>query len=296
MKSISYLYIILAAVCWGTTGFFTKTLSAAGFSPVEISFMRSGFSAVLFCAVFAAKDRSMFKIMRFRDIRYFLFTGILCLTFYNLTYTKAVNETSLCVAAVLTYTSPAMVLGLSRIFLKEKITGRKSLAVLTTFVGCLFVAGIFEEAGARISAAGIMYGLLSALSYSAFGIASKIALRKYRSYTINIYTFIFGTLAVLPFINAGGVVTRLNTAGLLPFAACYAVITAGAGYMLYTKGLVNAEASQAAVLTTVEPVTAAVLGFAVFHEALTPFKVIGVCCVLASVIIMRDGEKEPSGE
>ena len=41
MKKISYLFIIAAAILWGSIGLFSKIAGNKGFTPIDICFIRS---------------------------------------------------------------------------------------------------------------------------------------------------------------------------------------------------------------------------------------------------------------
>ena len=53
-KTISYLYVILGAACWGFIGLFNRMLGEAGVSVWNRVFIRNFVSLVLLTAVFAA--------------------------------------------------------------------------------------------------------------------------------------------------------------------------------------------------------------------------------------------------
>jgi len=54
-------------------------------------------------------------------------------------------------------------------------------------------------------------------------------------------------------------------------------------FLLYTAGLQTLSGSRASILASIEPVTAAVLGVAVYHEALQPVTLAGIALVLVGI-------------
>ena len=71
-----------------------------------------------------------------------------------------------------------------------------------------------------------------------------------------------------------------------------AVVTAVAPYLLYTLGLKNTPASKAAIMATVEPLVATVLGIVVFSEPLTPAAAAGIILILAAIVLLNAHRKE----
>jgi drug/metabolite transporter (DMT)-like permease len=58
-------------------------------------------------------------------------------------------------------------------------------------------------------------------------------------------------------------------------------------YLFYTKGLAQVESGKASIMASLEPVVAAVVGIAVFHEPMSALTAIGIALVLSGVVILR---------
>ena len=58
-------------------------------------------------------------------------------------------------------------------------------------------------------------------------------------------------------------------------------------YILYTRGLARLDSGKAAILASVEPVVAALVGVFAFQEPMSVMVVLGLGCILASVYILR---------
>ena len=57
--------------------------------------------------------------------------------------------------------------------------------------------------------------------------------------------------------------------------------------MLYTDALRFAQPGKAAILATIEPFVAAVLGILLYREEITVFKLAGMLCILGSVLLVN---------
>ena len=60
----AYASILAAATLWGVIGLWNRQLMAGGFSPTTIVVVRNLGGMVLLLAVFAVKDRSVFRVKR----------------------------------------------------------------------------------------------------------------------------------------------------------------------------------------------------------------------------------------
>ena len=58
-------------------------------------------------------------------------------------------------------------------------------------------------------------------------------------------------------------------------------------YILYTRGLAGLESGKAAILASIEPVVAALVGVLAFGEPMDLGIVGGLVCIVASVVILR---------
>ena len=70
------------------------------------------------------------------------------------------------------------------------------------------------------------------------------------------------------------------------------VVTAVIPYLAYTKGLQTTEAGRAAILATIEPVVATLIGSLVFREVLTLSAALGILLVLAAIALLNLPKKQ----
>ncbi len=291
MKKISFLLIAAAGILWGSMGLFVRTLNGAGLETMDIVFLRAlvtGVGMLMYLGVFCPK---LLRV-RPRDFWCFFGTGIASIVFFNFCYFRAIMRTSLCVAAVLLYTAPAMVMIMSGILFKEAFTGRKAIALLLTFAGCVLVTGVLKS-GQELTAGGILLGLGAGFGYALYSIFSRYALeRGYHSLTITCYTFLIAAAAAVPLSHPGEVLqAAFSSWGMGAFSLAFGLLCTVAPYLLYTVGLRYTDNSKASILASVEPVTAAVLGVIVFHESLTVMTVLGMVLVLAGMAVCSSRTK-----
>lgn len=266
-------------------GLFVRVLNKQGIASMDIVFLRAIVTAVAMVIFLFIFHRRMLKI-HWKDFWCFLGTGIASITFFNFCYFKAIMMTSLSVAAVLLYTAPAIVMILSYILFHEAFTVRKVIAIVMTFFGCMLVTGMLGKQQA-ITTTGLLYGLGAGLGYAFYSIFSRYALEKgYHSLTITCYTFIVTTVVSVFFTNVTKVSMVVFSSPLyVMLTVALGLICTVAPYLLYTLGLQEVDNSHAAIIASIEPVTATVLGFVVFGENITVVKMIGMILVLGGRVV-----------
>lgn len=193
---------MLAATGWGCTGLFVNIFSSLGLAPMQIASIRVFFAALIIFPSLLIGNRQALKI-KAKDIYLFIGTGVLSLSMFNWTNFNAIILSSMSVATVLLYTSPAFVLIMAVIFFKEKLTRLKVLAVLLTILGSVFISGLIEGGEARVSPLAFIFGIASGFSYALYSIFGRLALEKYSPPTVIFYSFILSSLALVPLSKMG---------------------------------------------------------------------------------------------
>lgn len=294
-KAAGVPLIILAGILWGTMGLFVRRLTQYGFSSIQITSMRITVGALVFCIFMLCTDRKGFKLS-VKDIPLFLGLGICSVLFFTVCYFTAISMMPLSIAAILLYTSPIWVMLMSALVFRERVTARKLAALALAFAGCVLVSGL-NQGG--LSVTGLLVGLGAGFGYGLYSILGTIALRKYSSLTVTTYTFIIAAVGSWFIAKPAQMLSLVSASSgyslLLLIIAC-ALITAVAPYSLYTKGLQSVEASRAAILATVEPMVATIIGIMVFAEPLTLTAAVGIALILAAIVILNTKKEDSDGK
>ena len=178
------------------------------------------------------------------------------------------------------------------LFLKEKFTIQKLIALILAFAGCVLVSGF----GGKVTVMGILVGLGSGLGYGLYSIFGTFALKKYSPYTVTCYTFLIAGLGSIFVSNPVDLISKIsaieNKPALFGFVLLTAVVTAVIPFLLYTLGLNMTTAGKAAVLATVEPAAATLFGFFVMKETVGPVAIAGILLVFAAIIVLSLHKKE----
>ncbi len=286
-KKTAVLFVILAACMWGTLGVTVKILSGFGFSSIQMVVARLSVSAVILGIYLLITDKNKLRI-EIKDIKWFIGTGIISMLFFNTCYCITVSLTSLSMAAVLLYTSPVFVTLISIPVFKEKLTIKKSVAILFSVTGCALVSGVLNGAAEEIPVKGLFFGICAALGYALYGIFAKILVKKYHALTILLYTFLLAGMGGVFVGDVKGMVQIVTEKPVsVPAVMVIAMICSVIPYILYTNALKYIEASKVSILASVEPVVATVLGVMVFGENVSLTGIMGIACVLFAIGILN---------
>ena len=282
----SYVYSLLAGILWGLIGLFNRGLTAGGFSAQSIVLVRNVGGLLVLGLVFLVFDRSVFAV-RLRHLPYFFGTGVVSVLLFTLCYFTCQQQCSLAVAAILLYTSPTFVVVLSALLWRDKITWKKGLALAVTFLGCTFVSGVWSG-GAAVTWQGLLLGIGSGFFYGLYSIFGRYALAHYKPFTVTFYTFLFAGAGALIACRPGELASSFAAQPqTFPLIAGLVLVSTVLPYLLYTRGLAEVDSGKAAILASIEPVAAALVGVAAFGEPMGPMVLLGLGCILLSVYILR---------
>ncbi len=279
------ILIITAGLFWGSMGIFVRHLNALGFTSIQVACLRLTMAGIIFALILLIKDPKGFKI-RPRDIPLFLALGLVSILFFTCCYFTAIRLMTMSTAAILLYTSPIWVMILAILFLKEKITTQKIIALILAFGGCVLVSGF----GGKVTLPGVLAGLGSGLGYGLYSIFGTFALRKYSPYTVTCYTFLIAGAGSVIVADPASLISNIkaveNKPALAGFVLLTSIVTAVIPFLLYTIGLNMTTAGKAAVLATIEPVAATLFGIFVMKETIGPVAILGIALVLTAIVVL----------
>ena len=287
-RTIHYIYVILAAVCWGFIGVFNRMLFEVGMTTANRVVIRNLGSLVLMTVAFALFHRQAFRI-RLRDLPIFLGSGVIGVICLGWTYFTCQTMCSLAVAGILLYLAPFFVVFGSALLWKAPLTRRKLGVAVFAFIGCALVSGVVGGLGDN-KPLGILLGVGAGLCYASYTLFAHYGLARYDAYTMIYWTFAVADLGSLVFLDAPAMAQTLQQPNGALGAVGLVVIATVLPYLFYTKGLEGVESGVASVIANVEPVVAALMGVLFFREKLGVWTVLGMALVLAAAVLLARGE------
>jgi len=270
--------VLAGATLLGSLGAWGRAIYRYEGNPMVVVTWRALIGAVVLAGLLAILRPQLLRI-RPGDLPFFALYGFVGVTMNFWAYFSAVKFTTLAVAITLLYTYPAFVVLLSALFLRERLTSTKVVAVVVTLLGSALMAQVHQADWLRLNLRGILFGLLAGLSMATYSIFGKRALSRYAPWTVVLYAF--GTGGLFLAVLSG---PRLLQAIRYPSVTWLwilglALIPSLGGYALYTFGLRDLQASQASIIATWEVVTAASLGWFLFGEQPAAVQYLGAALV-----------------
>lgn len=303
-----YALAVLAATCWATGGLTAKWLfsspsaSTAGWpvpplgihiEPTVLSAGRA-LSAFLLLAVYLALFRREDLRVSRRDLPFFAVFGVAGLAMVHFTYFKTISLTNVATAILLEYLAPILVLVVSIAFMGHRLTWQLPAGVALSVGGSALVVGAIGGDGMVVSAAGIGWGLLSAVFFALYSLMGTRAASRFSPYTTLVYGLGFAALFWLAWLGPARVISVFadtrSAAAVLFMAVVSTIVPFGA----FLVALKHIQPTNATVTSTIEPVIAGAGAFVLFGESLSVTQLVGGLLVIAAIAVVQLPERHPA--
>ncbi len=295
-----YLIGLTGIFFWSWTGvFISYLLKNYPLAPMTLAFWRNVIVTIALLIGLALFRRSTLHLAP-AGRKYLLWYG-LALTFMNVAWTWSVALNGAAVSTVMVYASPGITALAARFFFKERLSLIRLAAFASSLIGCVLVAKAADPAQWQLNAGGILIGIISAFSFTAYSLMGKVtAQRNINSWTATLGAFVIGAIALLPIALLALSGAAADRASLWSLGAhldgwliliVLAVIPTIGGFGLYAASLGYLPAGTANLLATLEPVLTTIWAYLLLHEALDGSQLIGGALIFGSVIALRLEER-----
>ena len=203
-----------------------------------------------------------------KDLMRLAICGVFGVAINQLLFFEGLNLTTPINAAIIMTTNPILVIIMSFLIIKEKITFRKGLGILLGIIGAssLILKGgdISLDANMQL---GNLFVFINAVSYGLYLVIVKPMMEKYHPITVMFYVFSFGLLYVLPFgfTNLADVDWRIIPNSIYLEIAFVVICTTFIAYLFNSTALKQLSPSTVSIYIYLQPVLATL--FAIFWGA-----------------------------
>ncbi|HHU22439.1 MAG TPA: EamA family transporter [Clostridiales bacterium] len=204
---------------------------------------------------------------------------------------EAYNYTTIAKATLCYYMQPTIILLLSPLVFKEKLTVKKVICALVALAGMVFVSGVIgEEARQANDFKGVLFGLGAACFYSLVIILNK-KISDVDAYQKTIIQLVSSAVALIPYLLVtGGFKDVVFNVNLVLLLLVVGIIHTGVVYALYFGSMSGLKAQTISTLSYIDPVVAMIMSALILGETMTVWGVIGAVLIIGSAIV---SELEP---
>jgi DME family drug/metabolite transporter len=202
-------------------------------------------------------------------------TGVLSALFQGC-YFAAIAMTSVSLATLVTIGGTPVIVAVVEGVTRRRALGRSGVVTMVLALSGLGLLVGFPGGGLSEAAvlAGTSLSLGSAAGFAAVTLLGGLPVAGLGDLAVNGYGFLLGGVMLVP-------IAAVTAAGLL---LVLALAPTAVAYVMYYRGLRTAPASTAALVTLLEPLTAAVLAAVLLGDRLSATGIAGAVVLLAAVV------------
>ena len=280
-KLIGILLIAISAASFGTLAIFGRFAYENGMDTFTVLFLRFGISASFMTVILLLRKE---HLPRGKILAQLIGMGALGYVGQSFMYMTAINYASAGLVALLLYLYPFFVAVLSMIFLHESLTRVKVIALVLALFGTALTVG--PVSGQII---GALMAITAALIYSIYIIVGTNVMKHVTAVQSSLVIFasagaVFGILAFskgthFPVNNMGW----FAMLGIIVISTIIPVVT-------FLAGLERIGPTNAAMLSTLEPIVTVLLAAWLFGDKLLPIVMLGGGLILVAVMLLTRAE------
>lgn len=285
VKVKGYLLGALAAASYGMNPLFALPLYSDGMDPYSVLFFRYLFAIPILGIMLKARGRT-FAVSR-HDILPLVVMGLL-LAMSSLSLFLSYNYMEAGIASTMLFVYPIMVAVIMAIFFRERITAQTASCIFVALVG---IALLYKGSdGATLDATGVMWVMVSALSYALYIVGvNRPRLKGIATLKLTFYALVFGFSIFIVCTDFGRALTFPSAWYKWGNLVALALFPTAISFLCTTQAIQYIGSTPTAILGALEPLTAVFFGVTVFGEALTPRLMFGIVMIIAAVSALVAG-------
>ena len=278
MNNKAFFKYIFALLLFGSNGIVASFIDL---SSQNIVLLRTLIGSILLIAIFFISGG---KLTFYKNKKQFLFlavSGIAMGTSWMFLY-EAYTRIGVSIASLLYYCGPVVVMALSPLLFKERLTVNKVIGFLAVVVGVVLINGnAFDGKGDMF---GVACGLLSAVMYAFMVICNKKAkdIVGLENSTLQL-TIAFLTVAIFVGLKQGYAM-RTTPTSIVPILIL-GLLNTGIGCYFYFSSIGKLKVQTVAICGYLEPLSAVLFSVVFLKETMLPLQIIGAVLIIGGTMI-----------
>ncbi len=278
MNSKAFIKYISALLLFGLNGIVASHIPMNSY---EIVFLRTLIGCILLIALFLI-GKGKFHIKEYKkDTLFIVLSGVAMGTSWMFLY-EAYQQIGVSLSSLLYYCGPVIVMILSPLIFREKLTAPKLFGFATVLVGIFLVNGNATQSSSNPW--GLFCGAMSAVMYF-FMVTLNKQSKNISGMENSVIQLVvsFLTVAVFMGIKQGFVLDVPVSAW--GWILVLGIVNTGIGCYLYFSPLAKLPVQTVAVCGYLEPLSAVVFAALLLGEKMTVIQIVGAVCIIGGAMI-----------
>ncbi|MEH0157753.1 DMT family transporter [Limibacter armeniacum] len=282
----AHLALLGAAVIYGANYNIAKGVMPEYILPFGFIVIRVIGGALLFWLLHSLTVKE--KVVRWQDYLHLAACAGFGVATNQMLFFKGLSMTSPINASVIMTSTPIIVLLVSSVLIRERITIKKFIGIGLGLIGALWLIGGEGLTFNSETVIGDLTVFANAAAYSIYLVIVKPLMARYHPYTITKWIFLFGTVYVLPFgLGEFQQIEWSTMPTLIIMGVLYVVIgTTFLAYLLNAVALKHVQPSIVSFYIYFQPLIATLIAIIIGSEVLSLQKVLSAILVFIGVFLV----------
>lgn len=266
--------IHLAVFLFGLSGLFGKFLTLPSTTIV--------LGRVLFSSIFLGLlILCLKKDLRLREPKHYLYLMLMgaILAIHWSSFFTSIQVSTVSIGLLTFSTFPVFVTFLEPVFFREKLMLSDLAIAIVTLLGVMIV--IPQYALGNQLTQGVLWGLLSGLTYAILSMLNRKFVKDYSSFVISFYEQVSAGILLVPFFLTQKPYFEWYEILLL---VVLGVVFTGISHSLFIKGLKSIRTQTAGIISCLEPVYGIIFAVLILGEDPTIREIVGGLIILSTVL------------
>lgn len=285
----SYIMFLSAMMIFGTIGIFRRYIPL---SSGMLAFSRGILGSAVLGIYFMVGGKRSGDAFDRKTYLFLAASGVMTGINWILLF-EAYNYTSVATATMCYYMEPTIIILLSPLVFREKLTMKKLACAVAAIVGMMFVSGVLEDEGIQASdGIGIGFGLGAAVLYAAVVMLNK-KIPEGNVYKKTIIQLMAASIVLAPYLLLTEDFSAIQMDGMaIGMVLIVGIVHTGLAYAMYYSSIQGLQAQSIAILSYLDPVLALILSSLVLQEKMSLFGVVGAVLIMGSALVSERGGAE----
>ncbi|PFO82932.1 MULTISPECIES: DMT family transporter [Bacillus cereus group] len=294
-RRLGLIMIITGATLWGLSGPMIQWLfQHTKVSSIDFLVIRLLLAGVFILCFLLVKKQNIFRIWQQpRHLLQLIIFSILGMLGAQYAFIETVHISNAVTATLFQFLGPVLITVYVAIQYKKLPSTMQVLAIVAALTGTYFIITNGSVQNIVLSKEAILFGLLTAIGFAFYTLHPASLIKQWGTTLIIGWGMLIGGIALFIY-NRSFEWKHLSQTFTIPtFSMLILIIISGTlSFLLYIGSLKYLSATETSILSSIEPLVAAVISIAWLKESFGAYQLLGGVCIVIAVIFLTMPEKE----
>lgn len=294
-RRLGLIMIITGATLWGLSGPMIQWLfQHTKVSSIDFLVIRLLLAGVFILCFLLLKKQNIFRIWQSpRHLLQLIIFSILGMLGAQYAFIETVHIINAVTATLFQFLGPVLITVYVAMRHKKLPSTMQVLAIVAALTGTYFIITNGSVQNIVLSKEAILFGLLTAIGFAFYTLHPASLIKQWGTTLIIGWGMLIGGIALFIYNRSFEWKQLSQTFTLQTFSMLILIIISGTlSFLLYIGSLNYLSATETSILSSIEPLVAAVISITWLKESFGAYQLLGGVCIVIAVIFLTMPEKE----